>query len=603
MSDFQDTSRGFLGTLEPGIIKTLSDETAWDNDAYSFLSNGQECPPTVHPKLWRQGQLTVKHGLFQVTEGVYQVRGFDLSNMTLVEGKKGVIIIDPLVSNECAAAAFSLYKKHRGDRSLTGLIYSHSHVDHFGGARGVLSPGMEDGIPIIAPEGFMEEATSENIYAGPAMRRRARYMYGSTLPRGVEGQVGCGLGMATSRGTTSLIPPNMLISNTNDERVVDGVRIVFQMVSGTEAPSEFNFYFPDSKALYIAECATHCMHNISTLRGALVRDAKAWSRYLDESLVLFGDQATVLLAGHHWPTWGQTDITRILVEQRDMYAYMHDQTVRLMNQGMTGVEIAETLNLPPALDSAWHLQGYYGSLSHNIKAIYSRYMTWFDGNPVNLWNHPPAEEGKRYIACMGGIDKTITLAEEFAAKDDLRFAATLLGHVVAAEPKIDRARSALASVFKNLGFGAVNATWRNFYLTAAEDLASKNTAKTPQTGKIEDLNPLLSVEQWLCAISVQVDGMRAASKSIVIDITLSDQGQDWRLILSNGALSYRETSTNTCLTEKSGLHLTVTKEELRSLLVCRVAPEIKMHEGNPKLFRDLLQFFPWGSKTPSDSHL
>ncbi|KAJ5540194.1 hypothetical protein N7513_008526 [Penicillium frequentans] len=603
MSDFQDTSRGFLGTLESGIIKTLSGETAWDNDAYDFLANGQECPPTVHPKLWRQGQLTVKHGLFQVTEGVYQVRGFDLSNMTLVEGKKGVIIIDPLVSNECAAAAFSLYKKHRGDRPLTGLIYSHSHVDHFGGARGVLSQGMEDKIPIIAPEGFMEEATSENIYAGPAMRRRARYMYGSTLPRGVEGQVGCGLGMATSRGTTSLIPPNMLISETNDERVVDGVRIVFQMVSGTEAPSEFNFYFPDSKALYIAECATHCMHNISTLRGALVRDAKAWSRYLDESLVLFGDQATVLLAGHHWPTWGQTEITRILVEQRDMYAFMHDQTVRLMNQGMTGVEIAETLNLPPTLDSAWHLQGYYGSLSHNIKAIYSRYMTWFDGNPVNLWNHPPAEEGRRYIECMGGIDKTITLAEEFAAKDDLRFAATLLGHVTAAEPRNARARSALALVFEKLGFGAVNATWRNFYLTAAEDLASKETAKTPQTGKIEDLNPLLSVEQWLCAISVQIDGMRAASKSIVIDITLSDQGQTWRLILSNGALSYRKVSANTFLSEKSGLHMTVTKEELRSLLMCQIAPETKMHKGHPKLLRDLLQFFPWGSKSPSESHL
>ncbi|KAJ5761065.1 hypothetical protein N7520_008221 [Penicillium odoratum] len=602
MTDFQNATRGFLGTLEPGIIKTLSGETVWDNNAYGFLENDQQCPPTVHPKLWRQGQLTVKHGLFKVTQRIYQVRGFDLSNMTLVEGEKGVIIIDPLVSNECAAAAFSLYKKHRGDRPLTGLIYSHSHIDHFGGARGVLPPGLEDQIPIVAPEGFMEEATSENIYAGPAMRRRARYMYGTTLPRSVEGQVGCGLGMATSRGTTSLIPPNVLISNTNDERLVDGVRIVFQMVSGTEAPSEFNFYFPDTKALYIAECATHCMHNISTLRGALVRDAKAWSRYLDESLVLYGGEADVLLAGHNWPTWGRADITRMLVEQRDMYAFMHDQTVRLMNEGMTGVEIAETLSLPPALDSAWHLQGYYGSLSHNIKAIYSRYMTWFDGNPVNLWKHPPAEEGKRYIACMGGIEGTITLAEQFAAKDDLRFAATLLGHVIAAEPKHTRARSALSSVFKKLGFGALNATWRNFYLTGAADLAPESTTTpSPQSTKTVDLNPLLSVEQWLCSLSVQIDGIRAAGKSFAIDVTLSDQGQTWRLILSNGALSYRILSGNTSL-EKPGLHFKVAKAELRSLLLCRIKVDAQMCEGDPKLFQDLMQFFPWGNK-PFESHL
>ncbi|KAJ5648553.1 hypothetical protein N7490_004925 [Penicillium lividum] len=579
MTDFQNATRGFLGTLEPGIIKTLSGETVWNNNAYEFLENDQQCPPTVHPKLWRQGQLTVKHGLFQVTSGIYQVRGFDLSNMTLVEGEKGVIIIDPLVSNECADSAFSLYKKHRGDRPLTGLIYSHSHIDHFGGARGVLPPGIEDRVPIIAPEGFMEEATSENIYAGPAMRRRARYMYGTTLPKSVEGQVGCGLGMATSRGTTSLIPPNVLIADTSEERVVDGIRIVFQMVSGTEAPSEFNFYFPDMKALYIAECATHCMHNISTLRGALVRDAKAWSRSIDESLVLYGGQADVLLAGHNWPTWGQADITRMLVEQRDIDAQP-----------------------PPALDSAWHLQGYYGSLSHNIKAIYSRYMTWFDGNPVNLWKHPPAEEGKRYIACMGGIERTITLAEQFAAKDDLRFAATLLGHVIAAEPKHARARSALSSVFKKLGFGALNATWRNFYLTGAADLAPESTTtSSPQSTKTVDLNPLLSVEQWLCSLSVQIDGIRAAGKSFAIDVTLSDQGQAWRLILSNGALSYRFLSRNTSL-EKSGLHFKVTKAELRSLLLCRIKLDAKMCEGDPKLFQDLMRFFPWGSN-PSESHL
>jgi alkyl sulfatase BDS1-like metallo-beta-lactamase superfamily hydrolase len=598
MTDFDNASRGFIGTLESGVIKTQAGRLAWNNNEYDFVQRAK-CPDSVHPKLWRQAQLCNKHGLFEVAPGVYQVRGFDLSNMTLVEGQKGVIIIDPLISNECAAAAFSLYKKHRGERPLTGLIYSHSHVDHFGGARGVLPEGMENDIPIIAPEGFMEEATSENIYVGTAMRRRARFMYGSSLPRNPEGQVGCGLGMATSQGTTSLIPPNMLIATTGEERVIDGVRIEFQIVSGTEAPSEFNFYFLDSKALYISECATHCMHNIITLRGALVRDSKAWSQGLDESLVLFGDRATVLFAGHHWPTWGQRDISRLLVEQRDMYAFMHDQTVRLMNEGLTGVEIAEKLSLPPTLDKAWHIQGYYGSLSHNIKAIYQRYMTWFDGNPVNLWRHTPTEEGKRYVACMGGADRTVAFGNEYAAKGDLRFAATLLGHVVAAEPKHPQARKSLSAVFTKLGHGAVNATWRNFYLTGAMDLQQEATPTLPPGDTVPGLNPLMSVDQWLSGISVQIDGPRAAREDIVIDIKLTDQSQTWRLTLSNGALTYRMTSDDAAFTGGAGLHLTVTKEDLGQLLLARIKPEAKVFKGNPKLFHKLLQFLPWANSLES----
>lgn len=602
MADFDNASRGFLGTLEPGIIKTQAGRVAWDIDGYAFLRE-EKCPDTVHPKLWQQSQLTAKHGLFEIVDGIYQVRGFDLSNMTLVEGRTGVIVIDPLVSNECAAAALSLYRKHRGERPLTGLVYSHSHVDHFGGARGVLLPGMEDTVPIIAPEGFMEDATSENIYAGPAMRRRARYMYGASLQKGAVGQVGCGLGMATSTGTTSLIPPNMLIGKTGDDRMIDSVRIVFQIVSGTEAPSEFNFYFPDRRALYIAECATHCMHNIVTLRGALVRDAKLWSHHLDESLMLFGNQATALFGGHHWPVWGQKSIARMLSEQRDMYAFMHDQTVRLMNAGMTGIEIAETLKLPPALDSAWHLQGYYGSLNHNIKGIYQRYMTWFDGNPVNLWKHPPCEEGKRYVSCMGGVDRAVALAEDFATKDDLRFAATLLGHALAAEPRHIKARSLLSSVLTRLGHGAVNATWRNFFLTGAQDLQQESNAVSPRTATMPDLNPLLSVEQWLIGLSVQIDGPRAAKESLVIDITVVNQDQTWRLILSNGALTYRVWSDNASRLNAAGLHLTVTKEVLRRLILGQVTPESTAFKGDPTLFEKLMQFLPWTRKSSLESHI
>lgn len=600
MSDFDNAKRGFLGTAEPCTFKTAAGRTAWDTQEYAFLQS--DCPETVNPKLWRQGQLTYPHGLFEVTKGVYQVRGFDLSNMTLVEGTKGVIVIDPLVSNECAAAALSLYRKHRGDRPLTGLIYSHSHIDHFGGATGVLPAGKENTIPIVAPEGFMEEATSENIYVGPAMRRRARYMYGSSLPKSAEGQVGCGLGLATSQGTTSLIPPNILVSTTGEEITIDGVRIVFQMVPGTEAPSEFNFYFPDMQALYIAECATHNMHNIITLRGALVRDAKAWSRYLDESIALFGDKSAVLFAGHHWPTWGQEEINRMISEQRDMYSFMHDQTVRLMNDGLTGIEIAEILKLPPTLDNAWHLQGYYGSLNHNVKAIYQRYMTWFDGNPVNLWKHPPAEEGIRYISCMGGIDQTVRLAEGFSSKGDLRFAATLLGHVIAADPKHVEARKLLASVFTKLGYGCLNATWRNFYLTGAQDLQKAHSENPLSAMGTPSLGPLLTVEQWFSGISVQIDGPRAANESLVIDAEITDQKETWRLILSNGALSYRLLSDKAGALEKVGLQLRVTKAELRRLIQGEMDAESRTVGGNPKLFQRLLQFFPWGAKA-GESHL
>ncbi|KAK5081813.1 hypothetical protein LTR70_008532 [Exophiala xenobiotica] len=390
LQDFESASRGFIDAVKPCIIKDADGRTVWNNDEYDFLQG--ECPPTVNAKLWRHGQLCAKQGLFEITDGIYQIRGVDISNMTIVEGQTGIIVIDPLVSIECAEVALALYRKHRGDREVTAIVYSHSHLDHFGGAQGVFRESTDPKIPIIAPEGFMEEATSENIYAGPSMRRRAAYMYEINLPRASDGQVGVAIGMATSIGTNSLIPPNVLVKHTGEAHIVDGVKIVFQMVSGTEAPSEFNFFFPQHRTLYIAECAGHCLHNIITLRGALVRDAKAWSSCLDESVQLFGRDSDVLCSGHTWPTWGSKKIIEFVSEQRDLYAYLHDQTVRLMNLGLTGIEIAEIMTLPPSLQSKWHTQGFYGSISHNVKGMYERYMTWFDGNPAHLWQHPPTEE-------------------------------------------------------------------------------------------------------------------------------------------------------------------------------------------------------------------
>lgn len=362
-ADFEAAERGFIAALEPGIIKDATGKEVWNIEAYNFMK--EECPATAHPNLWRQGQLNSKHGLFEICPGIYHIRAYDLSNMTIVEGTEGIIIIDPLISCECAAAGLSLYRQHRGNRKVTGMIYSHSHGDHYMGAAGVISPDSQ--IPIIAPEGFLEAIMSESILAGPAMRRRGAFMYGNALPRSATGQIGTGLGMGSSVGTTSLIPPTLLIRETGEIHVVDGVEIVFQMVPGTEAPAEINFLFPGFRALCIPETATNCMHNIVTLRGAQVRDAKAWSGYLDEAIVLFGDRADVLFGSHNWPTWGKGDLVRRLEEQRDLYGFLHDQTVRLMNLGLTGVEIAETMKLPPAIERAWHCRGFYGSLSHNVK--------------------------------------------------------------------------------------------------------------------------------------------------------------------------------------------------------------------------------------------
>ncbi|KAK1142414.1 hypothetical protein N8T08_007966 [Aspergillus melleus] len=583
-SDFENASRGFLGSLEPCIIRSADGRVVWNNDEYNFVHN-TECPEIANPKLWRQAQLASQQGLFEVAPGIYQVRGFDLANMTIVEGASGIIVIDPLTSSECSTAALALYHKHRGDRKVTGLVYSHSHIDHFGGAKGVL-PDSGD-VPILAPEGFMEEATSENTLLGPAMRRRAMYMYGSGLSKAPDGQLGCGIGMAVSSGTNTLIPPNETIYRTGEERVVDGVRIQFQMVPGTEAPSEMNFYFPDHRALYIAECATHCLHNIITLRGALVRDAKAWAHYLDESLVLYGEISDMLFAGHNWPTWGQENIKTMISEQRDLYGYLHDQTVRMMNTGMIGIEIAETLTLPPALQKAWHTQGFYGSVSHNVKGIYQRYMGWFDGNPAHLWEHPPVENARRYVDCMGGIDEVVRKAEEYTQDGDLRFAATLLGHAVALDAAHEGSRKLLAGVFEGLGFGAENTTWRNFYLSGAQDLHNdqKNWA-APRA--VQGFSPMQSVEQWLSVLSVRLDGLKAAEESFTVAFKLKDLEQTWRVIISNGVLTYRRQPRQSVDVVQPGLIIRLDKSQLNNILNGASEKGKIEQEGNGSLLARLL---------------
>ncbi|MEU3270507.1 alkyl sulfatase dimerization domain-containing protein [Saccharomonospora sp. NPDC006951] len=561
--DFNDAERGFIAALSPGVITAADGRVVWDNDAYDFLN--QDCPDTAHPSLWRQGQLCAKQGLYEVTEGIYQVRGLDLSNMTLVEGKRGVVVIDPLISVECAEAALALYREHRGDRPVTGLIYTHSHGDHFGGARGVLPQGTEDGVPVIAPEGFLEHAVSENVYAGNAMTRRAMFMYGDQLPKGPAGQIGCGLGMTTSTGSVSLIAPTVDITHTGQEQRIDGVHMVFQLTPGTEAPAEMNFLFPAHRALCLAENATHNMHNVLTLRGALVRDARVWARYLDEAIDYFAGGFDVSFASHHWPTWGASNVVEYLSTQRDLYAYLHDQTLRMLNEGLTGPEIAEALRLPPSLENAWHARGYYGSLNHNVKAIYQRYLGWFDGNPAHLWEHPPAEQAARYVESMGGLERTLATARRYVAAGDLRFAATLLNHVVFAEPGHSAAREELAGVYDRLGTGAENGTWRNFYLSAATELRDGPGRASLSMGDPE-MMLALTVEQLLDSIAIRIDGPKAWDEHLVIDIELTDEQRRYRILLRNGVLTHRGAPLDRKADGEAGLTLTLTKPGLLGLL-------------------------------------
>ncbi|MFV1363470.1 alkyl sulfatase dimerization domain-containing protein [Mycolicibacterium elephantis] len=538
-ADFDDADRGFLAALSPCVIKAVDGRVVWDNDAYAFLDG--DAPPSVHPSLWRQSQLCAKQGLYEVVEGIYQVRGFDLSNISFIEGDTGVIVIDPLISTETAAAALALYRAHRGERPVVAVIYTHSHVDHFGGVLGVTTQADVDAgkVAVIAPEGFTEHAVQENVYAGTAMARRATYMYGTQLPIGVQGQVGCGLGQRTSTGEVALIVPTIDITRTGETHTFDGVEIEFQMAPGTEAPAEMHFYFPRYRALCMAENATHNLHNLLTLRGALVRDPHVWAGYLTEAIDRFADRTDVVFASHHWPTWGRDRIVDFLSVQRDLYAYLHDQTLRLLNQGYTGVEIAERFQLPPALHKAWHTHGYYGSVSHNVKAVYQRYMGWFDGNPARLWPHPPEAIGPRYVEAMGGADRVVELAQAAFNTGDFRWAATLLDHVIFTDENHRRARELYADTLEQLAYGAENAVWRNFFLSGAMELRDGNFGTATQPSA-PTLLAQLTPEQIFDILAISVNGPRAWDLDIAVDVTFLDTGTNYRLTLRNGVLVHRQ---------------------------------------------------------------
>jgi alkyl sulfatase BDS1-like metallo-beta-lactamase superfamily hydrolase len=536
--DLEEARRGLVASFDPPVVEDERGRVVWDLRSYDFLDG--EPPSTADPNLWRQSQLTRIAGLFELAPGFYQLRGFDLSNMHIVEGDEGIVVIDPLVSAETAAAALALYREHRGDRPVTGLVYTHSHVDHFGGAKGVVSAeDVEAGkVPVLAPTGFLHHAVSENVFAGTAMGRRAGYMYGALLERGPAGQLGSGLGQTTSLGSITLIPPTVEITETGRTEVVDGVRMTFQLTPGTEAPAEMNIHFPDASALCVADNIARSMHNILTPRGALVRDPRIWARYLDEAIELFGATSEVLFSGHHWACWGGERIVDLLEKQRDLYTYLHDQTLRLLNKGYTGPEIAEAIELPPSLAEEWHCREFYGSISHNTKAIYQRYMGWFDGNPAHLWEHPPQEQARRYVEFMGGAEAVLEKARRSFESGDYRWVAEVVNHVVFAEPENEAARELQADALTQLGHGAENATWRNFFLMGAKELR-EGIGGTPTAAAPPDIVANLSVSQLLDAMAIRLDGPRAWESQMRIDWVIAAPDEERALTVRNGVLRHR----------------------------------------------------------------
>jgi alkyl sulfatase BDS1-like metallo-beta-lactamase superfamily hydrolase len=538
--DFTRAQRGFIASLEDTKITDALGRQAGDIGRYDFLKG--DAPDTVHPNLWRHAKLNVNHGLFKVTEGVWQVRGYDISNITFIKSNTGWIVVDPLTVEATARASYELITKHLGHRPVVAVIYTHSHGDHFGGVLGVTSQAEVDAgkCQVIAPVGFLHEVVGENVIAGPAMGRRALYQFGPLLPPGPRGHVDCGLGNSIPIGPNTLIAPNRDITFTGEEMVIDGVRVVYQLTPETEAPAEMNFFFPDFDALCMAENCSHTMHNLIPIRGALVRNSLRWSKYINEAIELFGAQTKVLFTSHNWPRWGQEDAVEFLGLQRDLYKWMHDQTMRLANQGLVPTEIASTLKLPDDFLAQEHTHGYYGDLVHNSKAVYQRYLSWYDGNPANLNKLPPVEVGQRYVALAGGADKVIAAGQEALANGDYRWGAELVNHLVFADPTNTEARALQADLLEQLGYQSESSTFRNAYLMGAQELRHGTPNLPASPARARGILVAMTVEQIFDTISVRLNSEAVGGLSLKLNWTFPDMAgtadEKWVLALSHRTL-------------------------------------------------------------------
>ncbi|WP_076540502.1 alkyl/aryl-sulfatase [Shewanella sp. UCD-KL21] len=582
--DFDNAKRGFIAKPDVVTIKDANGNVVWDLEQYkSYISDDKASPDTVNPSLWRNSQLVLHHGLYEVTENIYQVRGFDLSNITFIKGDKGWIVFDPLISPETAKASLDLINKHIGERPVVAIVYSHSHIDHYGGATGLATAeDVASGkVQVIAPEHFTEHAVSENVIAGNAMGRRAVYMYGALLPRNAQGGVNGGLGMTVSTGLAGLLVPNKEIKQTGTKLTIDGVEMEFQLTPGTEAPAEMNTWFPQYKALWMAENTTNTMHNILTLRGAQVRDALIWASFLDETISLWGQEAKVKFQSHHWPLWGSDNIIPYFKKQRDIYKFTHDQSVRLMNQGYTGEEISEMITLPPELEQNWATRGYYGTLKHNSRAVYQRYMGWYNGNPSNLDNLPPEVVAKKYMQYMGGEAEVVKKAKNSFADGEYRWVAEVMKHAVFANPQSTDAKELLADAFEQLGYQAESGPWRSVYLQGAYELrngipsAGGTQTATPDT--IRAMTPELLFDY----LAVRLDSAKAAGKQFDINIDFTDLKKGYSLTVENAVLHHSSNQV-----EDPDVGLVMSMETMNSIQLKEITFDEAIKKGDVKISGD-----------------
>ena len=542
--DFDDTGeqeaaeQGLIAAPEALEVKDNDGKIIWSQEAYAFLE--EEAPDTANPSLWQNARNNHLYGLFEVTEGIYQVRGYDMTNITFIKGDTGWIVFDPLMSTECASAAFELVKDNLGDFPVKAVIMSHPHVDHYGGIKGIITEEDAGNIPIIAPEGFHEHAVSENVYAGNAMGRRAGYQYGTILDPGGQGSLSIGIGMGQSKGTISYITPNDFITKTGEKRTVDGVEMEFQMTPGTEAPAEMNTWFPAKGALWLAENCTGTLHNLYTLRGAQVRDGNAWAGYIMEALTRYGEQAEVVFQSHNWPHWGTDIIKKYMTDTASMYKFINDQTLMYINQGYTEDEIAHMITLPKELEKNWYTRQYYGTVAHNSKAVYQKYMGWYDANPVHLNTLPPSDSAKKFVEYIGNTEDVLKKARKDFEKGEYQWVAEITNVLVYADPENKEARYLCADALEQLAYQAESGTWRNAYLSGAKELREGTTSNPDLTATASaDLQRAMTPEMMFDQMGILLDTDKAQNLNLKINFNLTD-ASCYLVTVNSGVLLYQK---------------------------------------------------------------
>jgi alkyl sulfatase BDS1-like metallo-beta-lactamase superfamily hydrolase len=578
--DFDEARKGFIAPLKSKIIEADAGHIAWDVERYNFLAEDREFD-SVHPSTKRQGHLNQIMGLYEVTDGIYQVRGLDLANITFVRGKEGWIVFDPLTALETARAGLELINEEIEDLPVTAVIYSHSHADHFGGVRGVVDPERfaAGKVEIIAPIGFMQEAVSENVYAGNAMNRRLFYQYGVLLPASPFGHAGQGLMQNVAAGNTGLLPPTRVVEDYIEEFEVDGVRMIFQNTPGTEAPSEMNTYLPDKKALWMAENVSNTIHNIYTLRGAQVRDALAWSKFIARALYLFGQEAEVMFASHHWPRWGNDRVQEVLMGQRDAYAHLNNQVLHYANQGVTINQIHNVYRVPKSLEDAWYARGYHGSPEHNSRGVLNRFLGYWDANPTTLIPLSPEDSAPMYVEMMGGAENIIRRGQELHEQGKYRHAQEILDKLVWAEPDNEEARNLLADVWEQIGYQQENPGLRNSFLAGAFELRSGIPEGSPPSTSGPDMIGAMSTELFLDFIGIRMDSKQAeALGDYTMNLITPDNGEKFAIELSNATF----TNVEGFLHDDPDLSITIDRVDLEQIMMGLKSFAASIEDGTAK---------------------